>query len=211
MSSKTEAQLCFEKEKQAYWAMRDKLLEQYKGRWVAVVNEQVVAIGDKMSKVMEEAFQKTNSKVMFVSEVGYEDRVARIRQVSSGRYNHNYSPAVPVINLPLSDLVEAVSINVDLIIDTGADLTVIREKDAIMLNLFDAPAGFRYIAGIGSKPEERQLYATLVHIADKTITVAIDCRNDFDENLLGRDVINEFELTVCAKRELVNFKWIPET
>lgn len=56
MSSKTEAQLCFEKEKQAYWTMRDKLLQQYKGKWVAVVNEQVVAIGDKMSKVMEEAF-----------------------------------------------------------------------------------------------------------------------------------------------------------
>jgi len=27
--------------------------------------------------------------------------------------------------------------------------------------------------------------------------------------LLGRDVINEFELTVCAKRGVVRFDWVP--
>lgn len=88
MSSKTEAQLHFEREKQAYWKMRDRLLPQSKGQWMAVVNEQLVATGDKMSKVMEEAFQKTRSKVMFLGEIGYENRVARIRQVSSGQYNY---------------------------------------------------------------------------------------------------------------------------
>lgn len=168
-------------------------MKKYKGKWVAMVNEQVVAIGDKMGKVMEETYQKTKSKVMFVSEVGNENRVARIRQISSGQYDLEYYPPAPVITLPISDLVEAVSLDINLIVDTGADLTVIRDEDAIKLNLFDAPAGFRYIAGLGSTPEERQFCGALVHLAEKTITVAVDCRSDFNENLSGRDVINEFE------------------
>src|SRR5574341_464627 len=80
---KEEARQRFEREKQAYWAMREELLKQYLGQWVAVVNGQVVAVGNKMGKVMEEAFRKTKSKVMFVSEVGHEDRVLRIRQTAA--------------------------------------------------------------------------------------------------------------------------------
>ncbi|MDZ7289484.1 MAG: hypothetical protein ONB44_19160 [candidate division KSB1 bacterium] len=37
-----------------------------------------------------------------------------------------------------------------------------------------------------------------------------DCRDDFDENLLGRDVINEFEMTVWAKRDVVRFEWVSD-
>ncbi|UCE08654.1 MAG: hypothetical protein JSW07_00180 [bacterium] len=95
-------------------------------------------------------------------------------------------------------------------LDTGADLTIIHNEDAVKLNLFDAPNGFGYIVGIGRKPEERQLYGAIVNIAGKKITVAVDCRDDIDENLLGRDVINEFELTFCARREFVQLKWISE-
>lgn len=76
MATKEEAQQHFEREKQAQWAMRDKLLKQYKGKWVAVVNEQAVAVGDKMNNAMTEAFQQTKSKVMFAGQVGYENRVA---------------------------------------------------------------------------------------------------------------------------------------
>jgi hypothetical protein len=74
----------FEREKNAYWRIRNDLLKKYKGKWVAIVNEQVVAVGDDMGKVIEDAFQKTQSKVMFVSEVGLEDRISRIRRLSNG-------------------------------------------------------------------------------------------------------------------------------
>jgi len=83
MQPKEETRQRFEREKLAYWSMREELLKQYAGKWVAVVNEQVAAVGDKMGKVMEEAFHKTKSKIMFVNEVGFEDRVLRIRQFSS--------------------------------------------------------------------------------------------------------------------------------
>lgn len=207
---KDEVRQRFEREKQAYWAMREELLKQYLGQWVAVVNGQVVAVGNKMGKVMEEAFRKTKSKVMFVSEVGHEDRVLRIRQMAVGKYDRHYRPAAPMMTTPMSDLVETVPMDVEFLIDTGADLTVLRADVAIKLNLFDAPAGFIHIGGVGAKPEPRPLYGALVHLAGQKIVIAADCRNDFDENLLGRDVINEFEMTVCAKRDVVRFEWVPD-
>ncbi|MCI0555160.1 MAG: DUF5678 domain-containing protein [Anaerolineae bacterium] len=210
MQLREEVHQRFEGEKQAYWAMRTELLKQYHGKWVAVVDGQIVAVGDKRGKVMEEAYRKTKSKVMFVSEVGHEDRVLRIRQVSTGQFDRTYHPSAPMIATPISDLVNTLSIDVDFIVDTGADLTVLRNDVAIILNLFDAPAGFSHVGGVGSKPVERQLYGALVHLAGQTITVAVDCRDDFDENLLGRDITNEFELTLCAKRELVRFEWVPD-
>ncbi len=210
MTSREEAHQRFEREKQAYWAMREQLLKQHFGKWVAVVNGQVAAIGDEMGKAMAEAFRKTQSKVMFVGEVGNEDRVLRIRQVSNGRYNHAYTPAIPMLATPVSDLVETLSLNTDFIIDTGADLTVLRSDVAIPLNLFDAPAGLGLVSGVGTEPSRRQLYGAIVHLAGQEIMTAVDCRDDFDENLLGRDVINNFELTLCAKRDVIRFVPVPE-
>ncbi len=210
MQPKEETRQRFEREKQAYWSMREELVKQHAGKWVAIVNEQVAAVGDKMGKVMEEAFRKTKSKVMFVNEVGFEDRVLRVRQISSGQYDQAYRPAAPLITTPVSDVVETLALNVNFLIDTGADLTVLHDDVAVKLNLFDAPAGVRYISGIGGTPLPRQLYGAYVKIAGQAIMVAADCRSDFDENLLGRDVINEFELTVCAKRKVVNFEFIPD-
>jgi len=93
----------FASEKQAYWAMREELLKKYPDKWVGVVNGQVVAVGDKRGKVMEETYRKTKSLVMFVSEVGHEDRVLRFRQVSMGQYERAYSPAMPMIITPVSE------------------------------------------------------------------------------------------------------------
>lgn len=210
MQPKEETRQRFEREKKAYWSMREELLKHYAGKWVAIVNEQVAAVGDKMGKVMEEAFRKTKSKIMFVNEVGFEDRVLRVRQISSGHYDQSYRPAAPMIVAQVSDVVETLALEVNFLIDTGADLTVVRDDVAVKLNLFDTPVGVRYISGVGSKPIPRQLYGAYVNIANQAIMVAADCRSDFDENLLGRDVTNEFEFTACAKRNVVKFEWVPD-
>ena len=47
-----------------------------------------------------------------------------------------------------------------------------------------------------------------MNVADQKVTVAVDCRDDIEESLLGRDVTNKFELTICAKHELVQLKKI---
>jgi len=85
MMMREEIRQRFEREKQAYWAMREELLKQYFGKWVAVVDGQVVAVRNERGKAMEEAYRKAKSKVIFVSEVGNEERILRIRQIALGR------------------------------------------------------------------------------------------------------------------------------
>lgn len=134
----------FEREKQAYWSMREQLLQQHFGKWVAVVNGKVLAVGGKKMAVLQEAFAQTRSEVGYINRVGYEEITKRknIRQLVSGRYDKEYDPPIPM--------------------------------------------------------------------AEREFPITVDCRNDFHEDILGRDIINEFELTLSAKRDLVNFEFVPE-
>ena len=74
----------FEAEQNAYWRMREELLRQHRGDWVAVVNGQVVSTGKDSSEVLLEAYQKTGCEVGFTARVGYEDTVRWIRSTTTG-------------------------------------------------------------------------------------------------------------------------------
>jgi hypothetical protein len=66
------------------------------------------------------------------------------------------------------------------------------------------------IVGIGGTTESRQLYAATIRIDEQDVAVEVDCREDLVEDILGRDVINEFSLTLCAKRDQVEFAWVDD-
>jgi hypothetical protein len=80
MDAYEKAQEQFKREKQAYWAMRDNLMKDYYGIWVAVVNGQIVTSGKNKGRIGYEAYLKTGSEVCFCAQVGFEDRVLRLRQ-----------------------------------------------------------------------------------------------------------------------------------
>ena len=52
---RTEAQQRFDREEHAYWQQREELLKEHAGKWVAIVNGQVAAVGQQMNKVAAEA------------------------------------------------------------------------------------------------------------------------------------------------------------
>ncbi len=206
MPMNAETRQRFEQEEQAYWQQREELLKRYKGKWVAIVGGQVVAVGDNSGAVIREAYQKTGSTAGFVAHVGCEDEVYRIRQVTTGHYDRAYHRPMPKVIASVRHLTDAASTDVDFVVDTGADLTVLRQDVADAVNLWNDAAGQIRVAGIGGAPELRQLYNTFVHVAGQDILITADCRDDTSEDILGRDVINEFALTVCAKREQVEFE-----
>jgi hypothetical protein len=84
MSAETKER--FEQEERAYWGQREELLKQYKGRWVAIVGGEVVAVGDSSGAVIREAYQKTGSTAGYVARVGNERATYRIRRVAEGYY-----------------------------------------------------------------------------------------------------------------------------
>jgi len=69
----------YESERAAYWRMRDELVPDYLGKWVAIVDGKVAAISDQLSKVADAVVRATGRTTMYVGFVGREDHVLRVR------------------------------------------------------------------------------------------------------------------------------------
>jgi hypothetical protein len=199
----TKAQEQFEREKQAYFAMREQLLQTHFGKWVAIVDGKVVAVGDQMSKVAAEAFQKTGKAVMYVTCVGKEEMTLKVRRVSVGFYDPTFSPPMPMLTVAVSDPYQRQQVEVMGIIDTGADLRLLKFPEAESLGLRSYPAGQIWVSGVGAQPQMRQLFCAIFQLAGQSIFTLVDIRNDITENILGRDVLNWFRLTLSAQENLV--------
>jgi predicted aspartyl protease len=208
MAMPTEVRERFEREKEAYWQQRDELLRQYRGKWVAIVNGQVVAVGDSARAVIWEAFRKTGSTVGYVACVGDEERTYAIRQAVTGHFDESHEHPIPKVTATVGHMTGNLTTDVSFILDTGADITVLQTIVADRLGLWDSSWRTAFIRGIGSPPQQRQLYAAIVHIAGHSILVEVDCRDDIAENILGRDVLNEFAVFLCAKRRQVQLEWV---
>jgi hypothetical protein len=76
---------------QDYLAMRDSLLQQYRGQWVAVHNGRVIAANPNVLVVTEAA--AATSGHPYVALVGEEDRVQfRVRRMTFA-YDQSYQPS----------------------------------------------------------------------------------------------------------------------
>lgn len=186
----------FEEQKKAYWQMRDELLTRYANQWVAIANGALVANGDSASKVMLEAYRKTGSKVLYVNKVGDEKRAMRkrIRRYTFGRYDLAYDPPAPIAEAGLQSLDGEHTAKDDFFLDTGADITVLQELIGKALSVHEFPVAEAEVGGIGNGWEVKTLYGLLIELADHVVAVMIDCRDDVPENILGRDVLNEFKV-----------------
>ncbi|MDZ7290681.1 MAG: DUF5678 domain-containing protein [candidate division KSB1 bacterium] len=178
----------FEQEKQAYWGMRDQLLKQYSGKWVAIVNGKVVAFGDKKMNVLKEALNKTLSEVGYINRVGFEEmtRQKRVRQIVTGRYDTRYDPPMPIMNVAVRAPLGTTIRQVDCIVDTGADLTLFRKEVADALGLWNFEWDEAEVSGIGTEPQRRAFLLAMVQIGEKEFPITIDCRSDLKEDILGR-------------------------
>jgi hypothetical protein len=75
---------------QAYWNLRDSVLPQYRGRWVAVSGGKLVAAGAELLEVMEKASALGGDP--FFALVGGEDAVVfRVRRAAYA-YDQAYQP-----------------------------------------------------------------------------------------------------------------------
>lgn len=83
------------KNEEAYWAMRDQLLSQYRGQWIGFADGNVVASGNSPVAVFHAA-EATGLHPFFIC-VGREDEPCRIRRVTSA-----YDASYPGEPLPLA-------------------------------------------------------------------------------------------------------------
>lgn len=73
-----DGQAVFARERAAFERMKPQLLQQYPGKCVAVVNEQVVEVGDDKLDVIERVYQRFGRVTMYAQWVTDQPRVYHI-------------------------------------------------------------------------------------------------------------------------------------
>jgi hypothetical protein len=194
----------FEQDRQDYWAMRDELLAQYAGQWVAVHKGRVVAVGEDPLSIMEPALAEDG--YAYTNKVGDEDKIVVRQRRVSFPYDTTYAPTpLPRITAVLHNFPQTKSKTVtDAIPDTGADLTCLPAQDCQDLDLFLFP----YYSGIshpfGGVGRPVTFYAAWVEVNGKAHQAIVEPVRE-RERLVGREVLNQTKVTFDGPSGLTTF------
>ena len=176
-----------------YWAVRDQLLDQYRGQWIGFADGRVIASGSSPVSVFHSA--EATGLHPFIICVGMEDAPCRIRRATFP-YDASYpGEALPLIRVEFRTASGLPGLVLDRVIpDTGADASVLPWVDCQLLQLTPAQGVQGLIGGVAGSSA-----ATLAFL----IWAQLDgcdypCRLQADfvgtERILGRDVLIRLEI-----------------
>ena len=191
---------------QAYLKMRDRLLPGYRGQWVAIHGEQVVASGNDLLAVTEEAAACGGHP--YIARVGEEDEtVFCIRRAQFG-YDQTYRPfALPRIVVTFWNNTETRSqIYPDVIPDTGADISVLPESDCTAFDLFSSPYFTGLSRGVTGPSTATLIYRAKAEIGGSRVSALIEPVPQLQERLVGRDVLNQHRVIFDGPAAQVTFE-----
>lgn len=205
MNTKIKEQ--FEIERKNYHSLRDELVKQFSGKWVAISDGKVVASGSDPTQVGLEAYQK-GYKTVYVNKVGEEDKLeARIRvRRKSWEYDTSYPLfAIPKISVTFYNIERNKNkFYTGAIVDSGSDVSVLPYRDCSELGICNFPLieiPIRWTER--AKVEQKSLYFAFVEINGFNARALVDADNNLTETILGRDVLNNFKITLDGKKQQV--------
>jgi hypothetical protein len=122
------------KNEAAYWSMRDQLLSQYQGQWIAFADGAVIAACKTSLEVLHTP--GVVGRHPFVICVGREDEPYRIRRAAFA-YDPTYpGQALPLLSAEFRSVSGSAGLLLDRVIpDTGADVCVLPWSDCQQLHL----------------------------------------------------------------------------
>lgn len=176
---------------QAYLQMRDSLLPQYRGQWVAVHDGRVIAAGEDLVTVTEAAAASGGHP--YIAKVGEEDAVVfRVRRALFA-YDQAYQPfALPRVTVTFLDDAETQSQTYpDVIPDTGADLSVLPDSDCAAFDLFNSPYFTGLSSGVIGGSVTTLIYRGKAEINGNRTPAFIQPITGGQERIVGRDVLNQ--------------------
>lgn len=179
---------------QAYLGMRDSLLPQYQGQWVAVHNGHVIAADTNLLAVTEAAAATGGHP--YIALVGGEDSVQfRVRRASFA-YNQSYQPfSLPQVTVTFWDHAETRSQTYgDAIPDTGADLSVLPQSDCSAIDLFSSPYFTAVSSGVVGSSVATLIYRVKAEIDGNRYPALIQPVASGNERIVGRDVLNQLRV-----------------
>jgi hypothetical protein len=181
------------KNEEAYWAVRDQLLDQYRGQWIGFAAGRVIASG-KSPVTVSHAAEETGLHPFFIC-VGKEDQPCRIRRVSFP-YDYAYpGEALPSISVEFRQSSGSPGVILDRVIpDTGADASLLPWADCQLLHLDLALSRQGLVGGVVGSSEPTlafQIWASLDGL-DYPCRLHVDFAGN--DRILGRDVLNRLAI-----------------
>jgi hypothetical protein len=180
------------KNEEEYWWVRDHLLEQYQGKWIAFADGAVITSGKVPVKVGHEA--RRTGKHAHVTCVGHEFGAERIRRVSFP-YDGNYSShPMPRMNVEFRTSTGIAGMMLlDVIPDTGADASSLPWADCLALQLNPAHGQLGVMAGV-SGYKGTVVFDIWAFLDTHEYTCHLHVDPSGTERILGRDVLNQLEI-----------------
>ena len=181
------------KNETGYWAVRDQLLSQHKGRWIGFAAGKVIASGTRPVIVFHAAQQAAEHP--FVTCVGREQEPYRMRR-SSFAYDTGYpGEALPILRVefrcrggipgPILDRVIA---------DTGSDTSALPWADCQYLGLDPAHGIPGRMSGVAGSSATTLGYSIWVHLDGQEYPCQLHVDFVGKERILGRDVLNSMDV-----------------
>src|SRR5262245_10014884 len=176
-----------------YWAARPQLLNKYRDRWVGFADGKVIASGTSPVAVFDAAEELGRSP--FVTCVGHENEPIRMR-----RANFAYDVSYPGEPLPVLDVEfrltrGAPGVVLDQVIaDTGADSSALPWADCQKLKLDPTRGRPGTMGGVAGGTVATLLFRIWVFVDGQQHPCRLQADFLGNERILGRDVLNRFEM-----------------
>src|SRR5258707_13402123 len=136
------------KNEAAYWAVRDQLLAQYQGQWIAFAGSKVIAAGTRPVLVFQKAHEAAEHP--YIICVGREEEPYRIRRASFPYDTAYPGEALPVIRAEVRRVGGVPGAMFDHgILDTGADTSALPWVDCQQMQLDAARGVPGVMSGVG--------------------------------------------------------------
>ncbi len=181
------------KNEAAYWAVRDQLLDQYRGQWIGFADGRVIASGTSPVTVFHAA-ESSGQRPFFIC-VGSEDEPCRIRRVSAP-YDTGYAgEALPLIRVEFRQASGSAGIVLDRVIpDTGADASVLPWADCQLLQLVPSLGVQGLISGVAGAAAATLAFQVWALLDGQQFPCRLQADFVGNERILGRDVLNRLEI-----------------
>lgn len=188
-----------------YWRVREELLKQYRGSWIAIHKGQVVASSKDIWEITE-AVGKLNCHA-YIAKVGEEDAVFRVRRQEFA-YDQGYRPfALPQAEATFFNFAcTSAKFYSNVIPDTGADLSILPEQDCLDIDLFSSPYFRTLTRGIVGASVPVVVYRGNVEVNGQRFPSLIQFVPGGNERMLGRDVLNQMRVIFDAPANKVIFE-----
>ncbi|HBI41780.1 MAG TPA: hypothetical protein DDY78_02860 [Planctomycetales bacterium] len=181
------------KNEAAYWAVRDQLLDPYRGQWIGFADGVVVASGSSPVAVFHAA--EASGRHPFIICVGREEEPCRIRRVA-WPYDASYpGEALPLISVEFRQASGSPGVVLDRVIpDTGADASVLPWVDCQLLHLDPSLGVQGLISGVAGGSAATLAFRIWARLDGQDYPCRLQADFVGGERILGRDVLNRLEI-----------------